>query len=205
MRHNVIVGNSYRGPVEQLMLINSISHYDEVFGVPHFTRNMHQYKREEQCGRSSDIVFHWFQNTGLPIYFYRMANCAERAFADFRNCFSIEATSPGEWGNDISIRIARQSAEAFSLSVRFVDKEHELFENIGMTPFHALDVRSMCARINAESRLIVMEAMAEWGWVKEVDLMLSNGSDGELVSKNSIDSAIKMLYGVDAVNQVFWS
>lgn len=108
----LLVGSFYRGPVRQPQLLGSYAEFEQLFGF-----------RAEKW-RDSFSVKLFFQNGGRELYVSRLfKGPQETAIISVPagdTFLTFEATSPGAWGNDLSIEVRHHVSreDCFSLLIR---------------------------------------------------------------------------------------
>ncbi|MEM7585305.1 MAG: phage tail sheath subtilisin-like domain-containing protein [Acidobacteriota bacterium] len=114
------VGIAARGPVQQPVRVESWGQFTSIFGG-HLSHAYLAYAVEG-----------FFANGGRTCWVVRVADplAATPAEVDLldgqgRVGLRLEASSPGAWGRQISLRVGRQGRERFSLSVRLPTGESE--------------------------------------------------------------------------------
>ncbi len=123
------IGSAERGPIKKPVLVTNWSQFTATFGG--FI----------ESGYLAYAVFHFFNEGGTKCYVVRAAKGtaeqlkrAEKAFNDL----IVRASSEGEWGNNIKIKIDDESpapglqarADYCKLTVLYKDKEIEVFDNM---------------------------------------------------------------------------
>lgn len=108
----LLVGNFYRGPVDGPQFLKSYSEFEQIFG----------FRAEKWRDSFSAKLF--FQNGGKELYVYRVFKGSHKrgkiSVPVDGGTLTFEATSPGSWGNDLSIEIRHHDTRAncFSLYIR---------------------------------------------------------------------------------------
>ena len=125
------VGLAERGPIKKPVLVTNWTQFTATFGG--FIEN----------GYLAYAIFQFFNEGGTKCYVVRAAKGtaeqlkrAEKAFNDL----TLRASSEGEWGNNIKIKIEDETAapgsqaraDYFKLTVLYKDKEVEVFDNLTM-------------------------------------------------------------------------
>jgi phage tail sheath protein FI len=125
------IGLAERGPIRKPVLVTNWTQFTSTFGS--FIDN----------GYLAYAVFQFFNEGGTKCYVVRAAKGtaeqlkkAEKAIGEL----TVRASSEGEWGNSIKIKIedetpepgAQVRADFFKLTVLYKDKEVEVFDNLTM-------------------------------------------------------------------------
>jgi phage tail sheath protein FI len=138
----LFVGWSGRGPVERAVRISSFSDYQRAFG-PLDKRSVLGYS-----------VMQFFANGGADAWVLRLADPnAKPAKATF-GTLTVEASSPGLWGEGYAVRIAPRASDATRFRIEVLDKKNsnavvESFENLSM---NSADPRYVESVVNGEGR-----------------------------------------------------
>ena len=96
---------------------------------------------------------------------------------------TVGAESPGAWGNSLSVALAHEGTDRFSLTVTFRGSEVETIGDLSMNP---LDNRFVETTIGQESTYIAVTVAAATRPSEVTGAALTGGSDG-LASLNSTD------------------
>jgi phage tail sheath protein FI len=149
------VGIAEKGPVDEPRFITNFTEFQQIFGG---------YVRDNDIGASylAYSVFHFFQNGGTACYVVRVEDSAKTATLDLNTSegnktMTIEAISPGSWGNDLRIAIGdgTTSKDRFNMYVFVKDELVETYEDLSMVNDDASYVdrvtkRSMYIRTKSE-------------------------------------------------------
>jgi hypothetical protein len=206
------IGTAPRGPLTPT-LINSWSSFKSTFG---------DISIEHEMGYS---VYHYFANGGRDAYILRVlrtsgdgspATKATATVAYYPNgtgaasaaLFSVEASSEGVWGDDLSIVTTGGAVAAtasvvptFNVSVRLAGVEVERWNEVSTDPTNNRYVETV---INTYSKYVQVSvasgltASAEWAFSSDVFSMFM-GSDGDPVEATHYISALSNLDTVEGV------
>ncbi|MCG8494203.1 MAG: hypothetical protein MI743_21510 [Sneathiellales bacterium] len=112
MNAALLVGNFYRGPVDRPQLLQSYAEFERIFG----------FRAEKWRDSFSAKLF--FQNGGNELYVSRLFKGSRKpakiSVPMGEGSLTFEATSPGAWGNDLSIEVRHHDTrrDHFSLFIR---------------------------------------------------------------------------------------
>ena len=160
-----IIGATHKGPVAEATLVHSWDEYKASFG---------EIKDEDDV--MSLAAFYFFLNGGKDAYIGRlsheyeiaslpaetMTGAASGSASDI-NVLSIEASSPGEWGNDLRVQVTENDGYRFELEVSLVgnDGEPEVVETFSDMSMDASDSKYAIPMINDNSKYIQVALVDE--------------------------------------------
>jgi phage tail sheath protein FI len=141
----LFVGWAPRGPVDRALRITNFADFERGYGG---------LNRDSLLGYA---VQHFFDNGGTDAYVLRIADTAtiKTATAEIGD-LTIEASSPGSWAADFSVRLTRRLDDATRFTIDVIQPSAnnavlETFANLSMT---ASDPRFAPAVINGRSAFI---------------------------------------------------
>jgi phage tail sheath protein FI len=127
------VGMAERGPIDEARFITNFTEFQQTYGG---------YLNDEDLGASylAYSVFHFFQNGGTACYVVRVEKDAKTAGLELETSqgvktITIQAISPGAWGNGLRIAIKRPgttAADGFNMYVFMKDEMVEAYEDLSM-------------------------------------------------------------------------
>lgn len=172
----LFVGWAPRGPIDQAVRISSFADFDRQFGGLD-SRSLLGY-----------AVRHFYDNGGSDAYVLRIADGATPADVDFDD-LHIEASSPGIWAQDYSVRVTQRTDDATRFSIDVIKTASnavvETFANLSMT---STDPRFAPSVVNGRSDYIdgltAATATAPGNATKDLDDATA-GDDGTLVDATS--------------------
>ncbi len=141
----LFVGWAPRGPTDRALRLTSFADYQRAYGG---------------LDSRSDLgyaVRHFYDNGGADAYILRIADTATaRTAACDIDDLHIEASSPGAWANQFSVRLERRPDDATRFSISIIQPSAnsavlETFSNLSMT---ATDPRFVLSVINGRSAFI---------------------------------------------------
>ena len=141
----LFVGWSGRGPTDRAVRIASFGDYQRAFG-PLDKRSLLGYS-----------VRHFFDNGGSDAYILRLAGAGALASKAVTGQLTVEASSPGLWGDGYAIRITlRPAPDNARFKLEVLDKNNsnavvESFENLSMD---SADARFAQSVINGRSAFV---------------------------------------------------
>jgi len=133
------VGIAEKGPIDESRFVTNFTEFQQIYGG---------YVKDTSLGASylAYSVYQFFQNGGTACYIVRVEKDAKTARLDVNTdagikTISIEAISPGAWGNGLRIAIGKgtTSNERFNLYVFMKDELVETLEDLSMVnsdPFY---------------------------------------------------------------------
>lgn len=155
------VGPARKGPAGEATLIHSLDEYIATYGGVH--------SETDAMGLS---VTAYYQNGGKDAYIARLVSTSPPAAAASRpvagegtagaDVLQIEATSPGDWGEEVRVRITKASATApvFKLELGHLENEKffadETFDNLSM---NAASADYALTRVNGVSKLVSLSLL----------------------------------------------
>ncbi|MEP7305171.1 MAG: phage tail sheath C-terminal domain-containing protein [Acidobacteriota bacterium] len=158
------VGHAVKGPIGVAIPINNFGEYLKRFGG-FFSRFLPFAVKAffDEGGRSCYVVRTCHYNGNVPA-----AVVATRTYTNGGagpiKVLQVDATSPGAWGNEISIRIEQPDAALFTLKVFEAGVLVESFERLTMDPdVVTTDLKVPChveERINGQSDRITVKDLA---------------------------------------------
>lgn len=190
------IGIAERGPIGKPKLITNWTQFTTTFGS--FIEN----------GYLAYAVFQFFNEGGTKCYVVRAAKGtaetlkkAEKAMQSL----TIRASSEGQWGNSIKVRIGGESSptpgeparpDYFKLTVLYKDKEVELFDNLTMD--------------ETKPEHVVKQVSSKWieavdtGSTRPLngDAALEGGTDGAVLLTTDWAGAGGFIYAFDPVDDV---
>ena len=189
------IGLAERGPIKKPVLVTNWTQFTAMFGG--FIEN----------GYLAYAVFQFFNEGGTRCYVVRAAKGtseqlkrAEKAFNDL----TVRASSEGQWGNNIKIKIDDESplagpqarADYFKLTVSYKDKEVEVFDNLTMDESKADHVvkRVSSKWINVEDKGSTRPANGSEA--------LAGGTNGVAVTSVDWAGADGFIFAFDTVDDV---
>ena len=126
------VGIAERGPIDEAGFITNFTEFQQIYGG---------YVSDNYIGKSylAYSVYQFFQNGGSACYVVRVEDGAQTAEVDLYTdegmlTMTVEAISPGSWGNDLRIAIgsATTSKNGFNMYVLLKDEIVETYEDLSM-------------------------------------------------------------------------
>jgi phage tail sheath protein FI len=144
----LFIGWAPRGPIDRAVRLTSFADYQRQYGG---------LDGRALLGYS---VKHFYDNGGSDAYVLRIAEAdavtAESSIGDV----ALEATSPGDWAGDYSVRLTRRTDDATRFKLEVLHKPSnnaviESFENLSM---NADDARFVDLMVNDRSAIIVATA-----------------------------------------------
>lgn len=126
------VGIAERGPIDKASFITNFTEFQQVYGG---------YVSDNYIGKSylAYSVYQFFQNGGSSCYVVRVEDGANNAEIDLYTSeglktMTVEAVSPGSWGNDLRIAIGdpTTSEKGFNMYVLLKDEIVETYEDLSM-------------------------------------------------------------------------
>jgi phage tail sheath protein FI len=147
----LFVGWAGRGPTDRAVRISSFGDYQRAFG-PLDKRSLLGYG-----------VRHFFDNGGADAYILRLAGAGALASKAVIGQLTVEASSPGLWGNGYALRITlRPAPDNARFKLEVLDKNNnnavvESFENLSM---NSTDARFAQSVINERSAFIKVTVAA---------------------------------------------
>jgi len=107
-----VVGALGRGPLNTVTKLTSATQFLNLFGT-----------RQDNLGRATWTAVNRLLANRMPVSLVRVAgeDSAEaslilKASGDNANVIKVDATSPGEWGNNVRVQISDVSGNAFTLT-----------------------------------------------------------------------------------------
>lgn len=122
------VGSAVRGPIDNATHITSWADFERTFGGISASHLM------------SYAVFNYYQNGGSEAEIVRIANGAKPAKLDLEDGVTLEAASPGAWGNSLRARVDYQTkdpsdAKLYNLTLRDMSTgQEERYLNVSTDP-----------------------------------------------------------------------
>ena len=179
-----IVGTAAKGPVDRVTLVSSLSEAKEIFGESDEWSDVQQDKLT--LIRALELVY---KNGGRTVYAVRTANSdpeSEHALSQasyiLKNgnstLLTLEATSPGSWGNEIEIKITPIAKSDESPSDR---AKVELIYGIIQETYEIASTEDLVAKVNNNSVLVKGVEPVKSNLKKlpdQVEVKLQNGKDG---------------------------
>lgn len=126
------IGIAERGPVDEAKFITNFTEFQQIYGG---------YVSDNDIGKSylAYSVYQFFQNGGSACYVIRVEDGEQTAEVDLYTdqgqlTMTVEAISPGSWGNDLRIAIgsATTSKNGFNMYVLLKDEIVETYEDLSM-------------------------------------------------------------------------
>lgn len=140
------VGIAEKGPLDEARFITNFTEFTQIYGG---------YESDKDIGKSylAYSVYQFFQNGGTACYVVRVEAEAETAqvglyTADNALTITIEAISPGAWGNGLKIAIgdATTSKTGFNMYVFMGDELVETYEDLSLVDSNPFFVDAMTKR-----------------------------------------------------------
>ena len=173
-----IVGETRRGPVDEPVRIRGMSDFTRHFG--------------DRLGRS--LVHDWLETFfaeggGSAVVMRALADDAETASVEIEDdeantVLVVEASSPGEWGDDLAVEI-EEDGDEFDLTVLLDGRARERYRGLS-TAEDAIDALE-------QSNLVVASEGDEEGTPAAGENPLDGGSDGATVEEEEITSALDLI------------
>jgi phage tail sheath protein FI len=126
------VGIAEKGPIDEPRFVTNFTEFQQIYGG---------YVSDANIGKSylAYSVFQFFQNGGSSCYVVRVEDDVETAELDLKasdggTTTTVQAVSPGSWGNDLSIGIGPPtvSEDGFNLYILKGDEILETHEDLSM-------------------------------------------------------------------------
>ena len=137
----LFIGWAPRGPIDGAVRLTGFADYERIFG-----------------GLDADAllgyaVSHFFDNGGADAYVVRIADATAVTAQTDIGTLHLEATSPGDWAADFSVRLTRRADDATRFTIDVIQPSAnnavlESFPSLSMTP---TDPRFAPAVINGRS------------------------------------------------------
>jgi uncharacterized protein len=146
------VGVAARGPLHQPMKVESWSQFTSTFGG------------HTPQGYLAYAVEGFFVNGGQTCWVVRSADPAQAIPAQLtllddtaQPTLRLTASSPGTWGQEVTVSVVRLGADRFSLILSLGDGGQELWRNLSMSPGDADYVETVLNAAGTGSRLVQVE------------------------------------------------
>ncbi|MEO5658405.1 MAG: phage tail sheath subtilisin-like domain-containing protein [Polaromonas sp.] len=190
----LFVGWSGRGPTDRAVRIASFGDYQRAFG-PLDKRSLLGYG-----------VRQFFDNGGSDAYILRLAGAGALASKVVIGALTVEANSPGLWGDGYAVRLTRRPApDAARFKIEVLDKNNanavvESFENLSMD---SADPRFAQSVINGDGRsaFIKVTVAANTPPAADSTSNLATGAEGAVLAPDTSDfkTALLAQFGVGTV------
>jgi uncharacterized protein len=191
----LFVGWAPRGPTDRALRLTSFADYQRAYGG---------------LDSRSDLgyaVRHFYDNGGADAYILRIADTATaRTAACDIDDLHIEASSPGAWANQFSVKLERRPDDATRFSISIIQPSAnnavlETFSNLSMT---ATDPRFVLSVINGRSAFIDKLTAGSATTPANATVALNattNGADGTVIGPDdgTFQTALTTAFAVGGV------
>ena len=165
-----IVGTAAKGPVDEVQILGSFSEAKEIFGDIDPERQLTLIQALEQI----------YNNGGKTVYAVRTGTTATKATYQIKDSFgsnlvTLEAKTPGTWGNDIKIKISDADTNS---------KKVELTDGTTKETYTISSASHLGTQVKAKGSTLVTATLAE-------------GSSPDTLPTNTNDSGEKFTLGSD--------
>ena len=176
-----IVGTAAKGPVDEVQILGSFSEAKAIFGEIDPARQLTLIQALEQI----------YNNGGKTVYAVRTAAKAAKATykikdSSDKDLVTLEAKTPGTWGNDIKIKITDADSPAKSKKVELTYQNTKETYTISKSGDLEQQVNNQTKGSNLVTATLAKDSSSEALPKNTGEVAFAAGSDGQPSYKNSL-------------------
>ena len=188
-----IVGTASKGPVNEVQLLGSLSEAEEIFG--HKDEIKDSGNKELTLIRALEFIY---QNGGKTVYAVRTGKDASEASYTLTQgttkLLTLEAKTPGSWGNEITIKITKSSDD--NNPSKIVKLTHDKTEE----SYPIKNIEELEEQIKKKSVLVIAKELTKTKTNKEKlpddipsTTKFTGGTNGEDATTNNYKKSLALL------------